>query len=242
MTHPFSIFSLGDAALTIDLGSTITEAFNRKVLAMQEWLKLHRFEGLNDVIPAYSSLTVVYDPVVVKRKYQPSATVSDWVREQLEQAYRESGDGQPENGAIITIPVCYDLSTGMDLAALAKHKKKTVEEIIQLHTSVHYRVYMIGFLPGFPYLAEVNPLLAMPRKARPVTVQPGSVGIAGAQTGIYTLASPGGWHIIGRTPIKLFDPASPQVIKLKAGDTVRFYPISLDELKEREQVGSVVMW
>lgn len=242
MTNPYSIFPLGDAAQTIDLGNTISEAFNRKVLAMQQWLQQHAFHGLNDVIPAYSSLTVVYDPVAVKRKYQPSATVSAWVKERLEEAYRQSGAGEPENGAVINIPVCYHTATGMDLAAIAKQKKKTIEEIIHLHTSVRYRVYMIGFLPGFPYLAEVDALLATPRKARPVPVLPGSVGIAGPQTGIYTLASPGGWNIIGRTPVKLFDPASPEVVKLKAGDTVCFYSISLEELKEREQVGSVVMW
>jgi len=240
--QPYSIFSLGDAALTIDLGSAITEASNRKVLAMYDWLQQHAFDGLNDIVPAYSSLTVVYDPVAVRRSYHPEATVSAWVKERLEQAYGQSGDGQPENGTVIHIPVCYDPSTGMDLAAIAKQKKKTLEEIIQLHTSVHYRVYMIGFLPGFPYLAEVDPRLATPRKARPVPVPPGSVGIAGPQTGIYTFASPGGWNIIGRTPLKLFDPGSPGVVKLKAGDTVRFYSITLDEFNEREQVGSVVMW
>lgn len=228
--------------MTIDLGNTISEASNRKVLAMQEWLQQHAFCGLNDLIPAYSSLTVVYDPVAVKRKYQPTATVAGWIGERLQQAFRESGEGRPENGAAVSIPVCYDLSTGMDLAGIAKQKKKTVEEIIHLHTSINYRVYMIGFLPGFPYLAEVDPLLSVPRKVRPVPVPAGSVGIAGPQTGIYTLASPGGWNIIGRTPTKLFDPASPEVVKLKAGDTVRFYPITLDEFKEREQVGSVVMW
>ncbi|MBS1565940.1 MAG: 5-oxoprolinase subunit PxpB [Bacteroidetes bacterium] len=242
MTHPYSIFSLGDAAQTIDLGNTITEASNRKVLAMQEWLLQHPFEGLNDIIPAYCSLTVVYDPVAVRRKYHPGASVAGWVRGWLEKAYAGSGDGSAEIGTVVNIPVCYDPATGMDLTYVAKEKKKSVEEIIHLHSSVSYRVYMIGFLPGFPYLAEVNPALFIPRKARPVPVLPGSVGIAGPQTGVYTLASPGGWYILGRTPLKLFDPASPEVVKLKAGDTVKFFPISLDEFKEREQVGSVVMW
>jgi len=242
LTHPYSIFSLGDAALTIDLGNTISEPFNRKVLAMQEWLQQHVFSGLVDIIPAYSSLTLVYDPGAIKRKYQPAATVAAWVTERLEQAWRESGEGRPENGAVVSIPVCYDAATGMDLEAVAKKKKMSIKEVIRLHTAVDYRVYMIGFLPGFPYLAEVDPSLVLSRKTRPVPVLPGSVGIAGQQTGVYTLGSPGGWHILGRTPLKLFDPASPEIVKLKAGDTVRFYSISLEEFREREKVGSVVMW
>ena len=237
LTHPFSIFCIGDSALTIDLGNSIGESLNRKVLAMQSWLQQHPFEGMVDIVPAYSSLTVLYDPATVRRKYQPAGTVSGWVGQQLETAFHSSGDALSGSGALVEIPVCYDPETGMDLVAMARHKKLSVEEVIHLHTSVSYRVYMIGFLPGFPYLAEVAPVLATPRKARPVSVLPGSVGIAGSQTGIYPQASPGGWHIIGRTPVKLFDPAAQGIVRLKAGDTVRFYAIGLAEFKEREMWG-----
>ncbi|HEY4147374.1 MAG TPA: 5-oxoprolinase subunit PxpB, partial [Chitinophagaceae bacterium] len=201
MTHSYSIFSLGDSAVTIDLGNSINEHWNRKVLAMQQWLQEPAFEGLMDIITAYSSLTVLYDPVLVKRKYQPPGTIAAWVGEQLEKAFRESGEQLPDNIVTVDIPVCYSEATGMDLAAMAQQKKLSIDEIIHLHTSVPYRVYMIGFLPGFSYLAEVDTRLITPRKPRPVTVLPGSVGIAGSQTGIYPLASPGGWNIIGRTPV-----------------------------------------
>ena len=234
MTHPYRIFSLGDGALTIDLGNTISEQYNRKVLAMQHWLEHHPFTGLLDIIPAYSSLTVLYDPIMVKKQYLIAGTVAAWVSGQLENAFRDSGEQMPVAAVTVEIPVCYDNQTGMDLDAMARQKKLSAEELIRLHTAVLYRVYMIGFLPGFSYLAEVDPLLVTPRKARPVSVLPGSIGIAGAQTGIYPLGSPGGWNIIGRTPVKLFDPSSPGVVKLKAGDNVRFYAITLEEFNHLE--------
>ncbi len=233
LTHPYSIFSLGDSAVTIDLGNGISEPRNQKVLAMQEWLQRFAFEGLVDIIPAYSSLTVIYDPVAIKRRYNPGGTVTEWVKTQLEKAFHDSGEQLPGTAVTVEMPVCYHEQTGIDLAVIAQQKKLEVEEIIHLHTSVLYRVYMIGFLPGFAYLAEVDPKLVMSRKARPVTVLPGSVGIAGAQTGIYPLASPGGWNIIGRTPVKLFDPVAPEPVKLKAGDMVRFYAISMEEFNHQ---------
>jgi inhibitor of KinA len=138
-----------------------------------------------------------------------------------------------EDGAsIIRIPVCYEPEYGPDLDLLAGKKGLTREEVIRLHTADIYRVYMIGFLPGFPYLGKVAPALEIPRKERPVPVVAGGVGIAGNQTGIYPLHSPGGWQIIGRTPLKLFDPCAPVPVSMKVGDWVQFFSITQQEFRD----------
>ena len=234
LSNPYSIFPLGDSAATIDLGNTIDETLNDKVIAMEQWLLANPCEGLKDVIVAYSSITIIYDTALIKRLFHPASTVFDFVKQKLQQAYYNSLVLPAEDAATIHIPVCYDNEFGIDLNHMAEQKQMSKEEIVQLHTSKQYRVYMIGFLPGFSYMAEVDERLVTPRKERPVNVVPGSVGIAGAQTGIYPFHSPGGWHIIGRTPVKLFDPASKELIKLKAGDRVKFYAISREEYQNVE--------
>jgi inhibitor of KinA len=132
---------------------------------------------------------------------------------------------------MVRIPVCYDALFAPDLGLLAASKGMTSEEVVQLHQSRPYRVYMLGFLPGFAYLGQVADKLAMPRKQQPVEVAAGSIGIAGNQTGIYPMVSPGGWHIIGRTPVTLFDSDKENPTLLKPGDTVQFFSISLDEFE-----------
>jgi inhibitor of KinA len=137
------------------------------------------------------------------------------------------------------IPVCYDPSFGYDLYSVAEEKQLTVEEVIKVHTSEVYRVYMIGFLPGFPYMASVNERIEVSRKPKPRTlVKSGSVGLAGRQTGIYPMDSPGGWQIIGRIPMKLFDRNRPGSQIIKAGDYVQFYPIALKEFLTLSQTKS----
>jgi inhibitor of KinA len=224
------IFPLGDAAATIELGNAIDEALNKKVLAMQAWLLAHRIEGVKDVVTGYSSLSILYDPALLKQKFKPVSTVFELVRYILEEAYHHADVPTHDDAPLIRIPVCYDNSFGTDLEAIATKKQLATEDIIRLHTSVTYRVYMIGFLPGFPYLAQVDEQLVLPRKASPVPVAPGSVAIAGRQTGIYPYHSPGGWHIIGRTNTRLFDPEQ-GLSTLKAGDTVQFYAIGKDEFE-----------
>jgi inhibitor of KinA len=130
----------------------------------------------------------------------------------------------------IEIPVCYYPSLAPDLQSLADEKNLQVEEVIQLHTSRTYRVYMIGFLPGFAYMGKVDEHISMPRKTNPRTlVAEGSVGIAGEQTGIYPLDSPGGWNIIGQTPLRLFDAQKDELVLLRTGDSIKFFPIRLKE-------------
>lgn len=190
---------------------------------MQQWLQQHPFEGLKDIITAYSSLTILYDTAFIKNYYDPPAPVFEWVRQRLITAYQQSGNLAESNPVRHRIPVYYGGEHGMDLDAMAREKQLTTREIIRIHTEKVYRVYMIGFLPGFPYLAAVDERIAMPRKAKPVPVPAGSVGIAGSQTGIYPFNGPGGWNIIGRTPQTLFNPQAENPVPLKAGDEVVFY-------------------
>ena len=182
-----------------------------------------------EVIPAYSSLTIYFDIVSLYKKIERGRPIHSYVIEEAEASLsRYEPETVPPPPPVI-IPVCYDPEFGIDLERIEKEKKIGIDEIIQIHTSQSYRVYMLGFLPGFPYMGEVNEKIAFPRKAVPVMVQPGSVGIAGRQTGIYPFVSPGGWQIIGRTPLKLFDPAKEGLTLLKAGDLVEFKSISRHE-------------
>jgi inhibitor of KinA len=231
LTNQYKIFPLGDSAVTFDMGNSISEALNQKALAMQQWLLAHPFEGLKDCLVAYSSLTVLYNPAVVKKYYNPDNTIFHWVGGQLQQAFEKALQTATEVREVINIPVCYEAPYSPDLAALAQQKQFTEEEVVTLHTSTIYNVYMIGFLPGFSYMGEVNEKIAVPRKQHPTQVLAGSVGIAGSQTGIYPLNSPGGWQIIGRTPLKMFDPFVPEPVKLQAGDRVQFFAITKREFE-----------
>lgn len=228
---------MGDSAITLDLGNLVNPRLNQQALGIQRYLLQHPFEGLKDVWVAYSSVTVVYDPIEVKRCYNPEKTVFSYISTLLQKAFSESTDHNSDTGRNIRIPVCYDDEYAMDLQALAEKKQLDPETIIELHTSRSYRVYMIGFLPGFSYMAEVDDRLVIPRKSQPVTVMPGSVGITGSQTGIYPVQCPGGWYIIGRTPYRLFNQKAESPVLLEAGDEVTFYRIGKSEFEaiDRQQ-------
>jgi inhibitor of KinA len=187
--------------------------------------------GTIELVPAYNSLTIYYDLPAVKKKTAADISVFEWMKEQLEEKLRTYVQEEVNNERIVTIPVCYEKEFSTDIEQLAALKNISVEEIIQIHTSSSYKVYMLGFLPGFAYMGEVDEKIAIPRKPQPQNVAAGSVGIAGKQTGIYPLASPGGWQIIGRTPLKLFNPDKEIPTLLQSGDIVQFYSISKDEFK-----------
>lgn len=220
--------------MTLDLGVLIDEQLNRKALAIAAWLQEHSFPGLQDIIVAYSSVTVFYDPVMTGIKQPAWADgVYKYVGQLLEEAWMATGT--PESLSYINepvrIPVCYGGVYGPDLEELCRNKNMTAEDIVRLHCAPVYRVYMVGFLPGFPYLGGLDPLLETGRKQRPAPVTAGGVGIAGNQTGIYPVNSPGGWQIIGRTPTRLFDPVTSPPVKLSIGDRVQFYPVSQAEFR-----------
>ena len=217
--------------MSLDLGNFIEEDLNTRVLAIYDWLGNHPLEGVIDRVVAYSSVSVFYDPTRIVHR----SAVSGWLME----AWQSSGAGpHPDDGPGIRtasrevqIPVCYEGEYAPDLEAVAREKGMSPREVIEIHSSITYRIYMIGFLPGFPYMGKIDARLEIPRKTRPVPVIAGGVGIAGVQTGIYPLNSPGGWQIIGRTPIRLFDRNADPPILLRTGDRVRFYPVSPAEFR-----------
>jgi KipI family sensor histidine kinase inhibitor len=209
---------LGDSALQIVFGDRIDPVSNRRALALSR--ALAGLPGIGDRVPAYASLTLHYDPLL-------------WTLDDLTKAiepYLASAEDAGFQGALVTVPVCYGGELGPDLEALARLCAMSAEEVIARHAAPEYRVHFLGFTPGFPYLGGLDPALAAPRHATPRALVPaGAVGIAGAQTGIYPQAGPGGWQIIGRTPLRLFDPRREPPCLLAPGDRLRFAPIGPEE-------------
>jgi inhibitor of KinA len=189
------------------------------------------FDGMIEAIPSYSSLAVFYNFHKIKSKLSSQISVQTWVKEKLEELLEEKSQQALSSTTTRRIPVCYDTEFGIDLSGISEQKNISIPEIIQIHCSKTYRVYMLGFLPGFAYMGEVDEKIATSRKLQPEPIKAGSVGIAGAQTGIYPLNSPGGWQIVGRTPLKLFDPNRTDPCLLKAGDGVEFFSITKDEFE-----------
>jgi inhibitor of KinA len=226
--QPYSIFPLGDSALTIDFGNVISESVNKKVLQLFHHLKTVGDKIIIDVVPAYSSLTIYYD-VALFRHGDKSAF--DAVTEILENWFSQNLNITQHSSNHFEIPVCYSKKFAIDIDHLSEHNDLSIEEIIFIHTSRTYRVYMLGFLPGFTYMGEVDPRIAIDRKPIPIKLPAGAVGIAGRQTGIYPLASPGGWQIIGRTPTKVFRKENKCPVLFYPGDEVKFYSISEDEFE-----------
>lgn len=183
------------------------------------------FEGFLEQSIAYNSLSVFYDPLVVYRRYgqSPQEWVTNWLSGLASQF---SETGQVHTGREHTIPVCYEWPFAPDLDAVAAYHGVTADEIVAGHHHQPYYVFMVGFSPGFPYLGILPPFMETPRKSSPsLQVRAGSVGLAGRQTGIYPFDSPGGWNIIGRTPLRLFTINEAELCLLRPGDTVRFSPI-----------------
>lgn len=228
LNNSYSIFSVGDSAMTVELGAVIDPGINKLVLSVANQLTRYPFTGIKDIVSAYSTVTVYYDPIQVSLKSQ-AVSPHQWVKEQLAEACEKADPDFVPDAASHRIPVCYDPAFGTDLAELSDRLGLSMDEIVQMHLSVSYRVYMIGFLPGFPYLGEVPPALITARKQKPATVKAGSVAIAGSQTGIYPFEGPGGWNIIGITPFKFFNTSDAVPVPLKAGDMVEFYSIKKDE-------------
>jgi len=229
---PYKIFALGDNALVVDFGNVIDEQINKLVHSVFFQLQNDPIPGMIEAVPAYCSLTIFYDILIVRNQINDkNVTAFKWVSEHVKKYISNEGIETGDPQLLINIPVCYNTEYGPDLDFIASQNNIPVEEIIHLHSSATYRVYMLGFLPGFAYMGLVNEKISSPRKQQPAFVDAGSVGIAGRQTGIYPLKSPGGWQIIGRTPLKLFDQEKVNPVLFKAGDNVKFYPISKDEFE-----------
>lgn len=225
------IYALGDQAITIEWSASISEELNNQVMHSFHFLQLHPIVGVTDIIPAYSSLTLIYNPTII-RKQAMGGSPFEWLKKKLASLAVAPIEATQATAPVI-VPVCYDLSLAPDLVAATQLTGCTMEEIIALHTSEIYTVYMLGFLPGFAYMASVNKKIQMPRKANPSkSVAAGSVGIAGEQTGIYPLEAPGGWQLIGQTPLKIFDISKEEPCLFKPGNRVKFEAISLEQFHQ----------
>jgi inhibitor of KinA len=167
--------------------------------------------------------------LLIRKNINGQTTAFDWMKEIIEKKLSAGVEAIEHPGTVIRVPACYDQEYAPDLEWVASQNNISADELIQLHASRIYRVYMMGFLPGFSYMGVVNEKITAPRKLQPAPVKAGSIGIAGRQTGIYPLDSPGGWQIIGRTPLKLFDKERKDPVLLKSGDMIRFYSIPADE-------------
>lgn len=225
----YRLFPLGDAALVVQFGDSISPETFALIQAFSQCVAQNTFAGFVEQVPAFTTVTVYYSPSLVgsAEHSSPYQVVEEKVLELLGQLQENSIIPSSE---VVQVPVCYGGVFGPDLEFVAKTNGLTPEEVIALHTAPDYLVYMIGFAPGFPYLGGMYARIATPRKATPRAVIPaGSVGIAGDQTGVYPLETPGGWQLIGCTPLSLFRPKHAQPSLLKAGDTVRFYAISEEE-------------
>ncbi|MGB4847611.1 MAG: 5-oxoprolinase subunit PxpB [Saprospiraceae bacterium] len=223
--------SLGDSALLVDFGNVISKELNGIVITLFNDLNKNPFDGMIEAVPAFSSLAIYYNLITLRKKVQSANSIFAFVSELIEERIEKLEIKNLPSGKLLRIPVCYDDRFGVDLKNVAEHAGILPEEIIQLHSSRIYHVFMIGFLPGFPYMGELDDRICLPRKANPVNVSAGSVGIAGRQTGIYPFHSPGGWQIIGRTPLNIFVKEKKPPVLLAAGDQVQFYPISYDEFE-----------
>lgn len=215
------ILPAGDQALVVEFGQEISEELNRKVQILNQKITDRKIEGIVETVPTFRSLLVTYDPAVIG--FQKLKQILEKIQADVDM----SGD---QGHHVVEIPVCYGGEFGEDLPDVAAHAGLSEEEVIRLHSEKEYNIYMLGFLPGFPYLGGLDPRLHTPRLANPRTKIPaGSVGIGGEQTGIYPLDSPGGWRLIGRTPLKLYDPDREEPFPYQAGDYIRFVPITREE-------------
>jgi inhibitor of KinA len=234
MNTTFSITPLGDNAVMIEWEQRIDPNIHEQVMKAFHYLQSLKLSYITDLIPAYASLAVLYDAAGIRQKIKRPARA--WISAFITRTLQQTPDTVATASRSLQIPVCYHPSLAPDLSAMAQQKGISETDLITLHTAQTYTVYMLGFLPGFPYMGKVDDQLASPRLKQPRTqVAAGSVGIAGEQTGIYPLSSPGGWNIIGQTPIRLFDPAAKDPCYCRPGDQVQFVPVTLETFYQMQQ-------
>jgi inhibitor of KinA len=211
----------GDSALLVEFAQKIDERVNARAIALADRLRRRCGTAVRDAVVGYATLTLYYDPLVVD---------GEWMEAEVRDSAAVMDDPNIAAGTTVDVPVCYGGEFGPDIADVAAFGGCTPEEVIALHAAIPYRVFMVGFVPGFAYMAAVDKRIAAPRRATPrLAVTVGAVAIAGGQTGIYPAVTPGGWNIIGRTPLKPYDAERRKPFLLQPGDTVKFRPVSRDE-------------
>ena len=216
-----NMLPFGETAIMVEFGKGIDPVFHSRVKALSQYLDNHAFAGMVEYVAAFASVTVFYDPVSI---------TGDMVIARLQAILAKLEHEETSEARVVEIPVCYGGEFGPDLDFVAQHNGLTTDEVVEIHTGGRYLVYMLGFAPGFPYLGGMSERIAAPRRQSPRPAIPaGTVGIAGMQTGMYPITTPGGWQLIGRTAVALFRPADNPPTLLKSGDIIRFKAITPEE-------------
>jgi inhibitor of KinA len=218
----------GDTALIVEFGAEVERDLSDRVLSLSDQVRLAELPGVTETVPTFRSLAVHYDPLATSSEALVSAT-----RELLAHPPQRRPPAR-----LWRVPACYDQRCAPDLAEVARSKELTADEIVRAHSRTRYHVYMVGFVPGFPYMGDLPPELVLPRRTDPrVRVPPGSIAIATTLTAVYPIESPGGWHLVGATPVRLFDSAWERPALFSPGDAVLFEPIPF---AEHERIGRAV--
>ena len=226
-----TISPVGDRAISIDFGQVIDPTINRHIRQTIERIKELQLEGIIELVPTYCALLVEYDAMLYSY-----SEICNIIEPTLEEGMTDTTN---ELVTVVEVPTVYGGEFGPDLSFVASHNHLSEDEVISIHSGTDYLVYMLGFIPGFTYLGGMDPRIATPRLSSPRTLIPaGSVGIAGEQTGTYPSDSPGGWQIIGRTPVTMYDMSKAQAALLNAGDYVRYVPIDESEFHRIKSLGS----
>jgi KipI family sensor histidine kinase inhibitor len=219
------VFDAGDSALIVELEARVDPAINARCIAIAESIRAERFDGVRDVVPTYHTVAVYFDPLQVD---------GERLRRELVRVAVGAPAFPVATGRLVDVPVCYDAEFGPDLEEVASHAACGTEEVVARHGSVEYRVYMLGFVPGFAYMGIVDERIAMPRRTTPrLEVPARSVAIGSRQTAVYPIQTPGGWRLIGRTPVAPFVETRTPAFLFAPGDRVRFHPITRAEYAAR---------
>lgn len=233
MINDFEIKPLGETALIVKFGNEISPQIHYKIKSLSEYLEKYPFVGMVEYVISYTSLAIYYNPFTVKKsfsQYKEQSAVQI-VATYIKDCVQKMQQVDESRANVVEIPVCYGGKYGPDIEFVAKHNNLSVQEVIDIHMAPQYLVYMIGFCPGFPYLGGMDKRIATPRREVPrIEIPARSIGIAGEQTGGYPISTPGGWQIIGRTPIEMFNPDDEEnPTLLHSGDLVKFYAVSEKE-------------
>ena len=223
----YSFLQNGDTALTVQLEKEISEEVNAYVTALTSSVQDKHIDGIIELVPTFCSLMIIYDCTVIR---------AGRLKKEISLIIDSLSISGAKSARIWDIPVCYDEEFALDIDSVSEHTGLSKEEIVSIHTSKPYLIYMLGFLPGFAYLGGMDKRLVTPRLDSPrLEIFKGAVGIGGEQTGIYPIASPGGWRLIGKTPVNVYDPGANPPILYNAGEYIKFYSISKEEFTELEK-------
>ena len=234
MERDYQLLAVGENCIFVKFGQEIRPEIRKKVKRLADYLEANPFAGYIEFVATYTGTAVNYNPRIVKNKLAKQGQSAHEAMAELLCSYVEESKKLPETKPnIVEIPVCYGGEYGPDLEIVAEHNNLSTEEVVTIHSSGEYLCYMIGFCPGFPFLGGMDGRIATPRKQTPrLSIPARSIGIAGLQTGGYPISTPGGWQLIGRSAIEMYDAQADEPTLLKAGDIVRFRSISAEEYAE----------